>query len=591
MNGAMTFNSLLLPGILWPLLLVCLMGFKTTRALALPLTPWAALPALVAAILLTPDEAHWHFPGLLLGSEIGLDAAGQVFLLLAALLWTVSGVYARGYLRQSSRREEFYVFFLLSMTGNFILIVTQDLFGFYFGFSLMSFAAYGLIIHDRSVAALRAGRIYMILTVVAELMLFVALIVSAGISGATTFETLRTGLAVMDPTDRNLVILLGIAGFGIKAGLLGLHIWLPLAHPVAPAPASAVLSGAMIKAGLLGWLQLLPLGLITLPGWGTTMILLGLTAAFYGVAIGLTQRDPKTLLAYSSISQMGVMTMAVGTGLLMPHAWPLILQAIAFYALHHGLSKAALFLGAGLAGSSDRWQQRWIWLGMWIPALALAGAPWTSGMFAKQLIKTHTLHAPAPWDALLPLLLSISALATALLMARLLYLLRPAARSPATAPATGLIAPWAALLLAVVLTPWWFATAIDAHEMNTSLVLDSLWPVLAATAATCIVLRLDLFRSHQSVPAGDILVLLSHTFKLLRLSRHTGYVPARFSSGWSALQTGILTCLTGLVMSAKKMLQQMENYLSRWNVALLCAIIVAVVATGFSIGFIGINTH
>ncbi|MCC6924016.1 MAG: NADH dehydrogenase [Nitrosomonas sp.] len=583
----MTLNSLLLPGILCPLLLACLMGFRTTRALVLPLTPWAALPALIAACLLTPNEARWHFPGLLLGSEIGLDATGQIFLLLTTLLWTVSGIYARSYLRQSTRREEFYVFFLLSMAGNFILIVTQDLFGFYFGFSLMSFAAYGLIIHDRSAAALRAGRIYMMLTVVAELMLFVALVVAAGISGATTFEALRVGLAVMDPADQNLVILLGIAGCGIKAGLFGLHVWLPLAHPVAPAPASAVLSGAMIKAGLLGWLQLLPLGLIALPDWGEVLILLGLAAAFYGVAIGLTQRNPKTLLAYSSISQMGVMTMAVGVGLLMPHAWPLILPAIAFYALHHGLSKGALFLGAGLARSGDYRQQRRIWLGLWLPALALAGAPWTSGMLAKQLIKSHTLYAPAPWDALLPLLLSVSALATALLMARLLYLLRPAARSSAAAPVAGLIIPWAALLSVIALIPWWFTAAIDTSGMRTESVMDSLWPVMATAAITWIVLRLDSFRMLQPVPAGDILALWTRAFQRFRLPLD----PGTFSAAWNTLQARMKIHLTGFIMAAKAKLDQTEDYLSRWDVALLYAIIMAMVAAGISIGFIGINTY
>lgn len=587
MNSAMTLNSLLLPGILCPLLLACLMGFRTTRALVLPLTPWAALPALIAACLLTPNEARWHFPGLLLGSEIGLDATGQIFLLLTTLLWTVSGIYARSYLRQSTRREEFYVFFLLSMAGNFILIVTQDLFGFYFGFSLMSFAAYGLIIHDRSAAALRAGRIYMMLTVVAELMLFVALVVAAGISGATTFEALRVGLAVMDPADQNLVILLGIAGCGIKAGLFGLHVWLPLAHPVAPAPASAVLSGVMIKAGLLGWLQLLPLGLIALPDWGEVLILLGLAAAFYGVAIGLTQRNPKTLLAYSSISQMGVMTMAVGVGLLMPHAWPLILPAIAFYALHHGLSKGALFLGAGLARSGDYRQQRRIWLGLWRPALALAGAPWTSGMLAKQLIKSHTLYAPAPWDALLPLLLSVSALATALLMARLLYLLRPAARSSAAAPVAGLIIPWAALLSVIALIPWWFTAAIDTSGMRTESVMDSLWPVMATAAITWIVLRLDSFRMLQPVPAGDILALWTRAFQRFRLPLD----PGTFSAAWNTLQARMKIHLTGFIMAAKAKLDQTEDYLSRWDVALLYAIIMAMVAAGISIGFIGINTY
>ncbi len=578
MNSAMTFNSLLLPGILWPLLLAGLMVFKTTRAVALPWIPWAALPALVAASLLAPDEARWHFPELLLGSEIGLDAARQGFLLLTALLWTVSGVYARGYLRQSIHREAFYVFFLLSMAGNFILIVTQDLLGFYFGFSLMSFAAYGLIVHDRSAAALRAGKIYMILTVVAELMLFVALVVVAGISGATTFEALRAELVVMDPAGRNWVILLGIAGCGIKAGLFGLHVWLPLAHPVAPAPASAVLSGAMIKAGLIGWLQLLPLGLIALPEWGTAMILLGLTAAFYGVVIGLTQRDPKTLLAYSSISQMGIMTMIVGVGLLMPHAWPLLLPTIVFYALHHGLSKGALFLGAGLTGSSSHQQWRWIWLGLWLPALALIGAPWTSGMLAKQLVKTHMQHAPTPWDALLPLMLSISALATALLMARLLYLLRPTAvRLSIPASVTGLIAPWVALLLAVALTPWWFTVIIAVPEIKIWPAMDSLWPVLATTVVTWMVLRLGLFRSLQPVPAGDILISLMRAFRWIGLLLDPVNALKRFSTGWNTLQTRIIGGLTGFIVIVKGKLGQWESYLLRWEVALLCAIFLAVV--------------
>jgi hypothetical protein len=148
-----------------------------------------------------------------------------------------------------------------------------------------------------------------------------------------------------------------------------------------------------------------------------------------------------------------------------------------------------------------------------------------------------------------------------------------------------------ALLLTVVLAPWWFTAATDASGMNTWLVLDSLWPVLAATAVAWIVLRLNLFRTLQSVPAGDILALLPHTFKLLRLSRGTGNIPARFNSDWNALQTGMLAGLTGLARIIKKQLQHTEDYLSRWDVVLLCAIIIAMVTAGVSIGFIGINSH
>jgi hydrogenase-4 component B len=568
----LSFGGLLLLCVLWPLLLACLLAFRKMRAWALQLTPSAALPALVASLLVAPSEVHWYFPGILLGSEMGLDETGQVFLLLAALLWAVSGTYARAYLSQSSKHTEFYIFFLLSMAGNFGLIVAQDLFGFYFCFSLMSFAAYGLVVFDRSTAALRAGRIYIVLVVAGELMLFVALLMAAEITGATTFDTMRTGLAAVDPVSRNWVILLGVTGFGIKTGMLGLHVWLPLAHPVAPAPASAVLSGTMIKAGLLGWLQLLPLGKIALPGWGTTMIILGLTAAFYGVVIGLTQREPKVLLAYSSISQMGVMTMGLGLGFLVPHAWPLILPAIAFYAIHHGLSKGALFLGIGLAGSTNRVQRYWIWLGLWLPALALAGAPWTSGMLAKQLLKTNTLYAPLPWDSLLPLLLSISSLATALLMARLLYLVRPVAQPSRLAPSVGLVWPWIVLLLTVFLVPWWQAVTLLDQGKEVIDTMDSLWPVLVASIFVWVVLRHGFFRAVQSFPAGDVLVLMARSLQLLY---PLGNGLISFGYHLKKWKIWLEVRLLGLLKVVKEKIQSIEDNFSRWEVAILFVAIMA----------------
>ena len=563
-------GGLLSLSVVWPLLLTCLLGFKTARSCALQLAPWAALPALAASLLVTSSGESWHLPGMLLDSKIGLDTTGQIFLLMAALLWTASGIYARTSLAQSTRRAEFFSFFLLSMAGNFGLIVAQDIFSFYLGFALMSFAAYGLVVFDRGSVAMQAGRVYIILVVASELILFVALLIASAFTGATTFDTIRAGLAFIDPSNRDLVILLSLVGFGIKAGLLGLHVWLPLAHPVAPAPASAVLSGTMIKAGLLGWLQLLPLGEITLPGWGSIIILFGLAAAYYGVAIGLTQRDPKVLLAYSSISQMGVMTIALGLGMLIPHAWPLILPAIIFYALHHGLSKGALFLGVGLSGSAGRIQRGWVWFGLWLPALALAGAPWTSGMLAKQLLKTTAQYAPLPWDSWLPLLLSLSALATALLMARLLYLVRPAAQPMGVSPVAGLLWPWLLLLLTVLLAPWWLAIVMLDLQMEVNLMIDSLWPIILTWIITWAVLRLNLFRTIQPLPAGDVLIPIMHSLRLLAYFNNS---LAKFRDRWDQWRKSFRIRLNGLIIVTKKRLLSMENHLARWEVALFFMVI------------------
>lgn len=302
------------------------------------------------------------------------------------------------------------------------------------------------------------------------------------------------------------------------------------------------------------------------------MIILGLTAAFYGVAIGLTQRDPKVLLAYSSISQIGVITMALGLGMLVPHDWPLILPVVAFYALHHGLSKGALFLGVDLTGSTNRIQRWWIWLGLWLPALALAGAPWTSGMLAKQLLKTTTLYAPLPWDSLLPLLLSLSAFTTALLMLRLLYLVRPNAQPFGIAPAAGLVRPWLILLLTVLLVPVWLVFLMPDLEAGTISVNDSLWPIVLALIIVWAVLQRGVFRKIQPLPAGDVLVLMEHSLRLLYA---LGNSLINLIYHWKKWQIGLKTRFIDRLMAAKERIQKMEDNFARWDVAILFVIIIA----------------
>ena len=312
--------------VILPLLCAAAIAIRSTDAVAFRLAPWMALPALVLAVFV-PEDTLLRLPGLLLGTQLGLaDETGRLFLLFTALLWWLAGMYAQSYLSDPSGRKRFFIYYLLSMTGNFGLILAQDVASFYLFFTLMSFASYGLVIHERSIAALRAGRIYIILVLIGEVMLFAAMVMATASAGSNGFDDIRK--ALVQAESRDLIIFLALIGFGIKAGVLGLHVWLPLAHPVAPTPASAVLSGAMIKAGLLGWLRLLPLGEVAFLSWGDAFIALGLATAFYGVLIGLTQRDPKTLLAYSSISQMGILTTAVGIGLTAPDTYPAMLTVI-----------------------------------------------------------------------------------------------------------------------------------------------------------------------------------------------------------------------------------------------------------------------
>jgi hydrogenase-4 component B len=554
---------------------VFILTFKKLHSQLLYLAPWAALPGLAAVIVASNTVTQIELPWLLLGGSYALDATGKIFMLLAALLWSVSGVYTRSYFNQTEEQVRFYRYFLLAMAGNFILVLAQDPLSFYFGFTLMSFASYGLVVFKKNASAFRAGLIYISLVILGEVMLFAALLMATHATDTTIYSAICKNLTV-DP-NHDIIIILAFVGFGIKAGILGLHVWLPLAHPVAPTPASAVLSGTMIKAGILGWLRFLPLGETALTDWGTSILILGLTTAFYGVGIGLTQRDPKTILAYSSISQMGVITIFLGLGMLAPQMWPLILPGIAFYALHHGLSKGALFLGVGLCGSQHYKQRRWVWLGLWIPALALAGAPLTSGVIAKHLAKSYALYSPAPWETLLPLLLPISTVATALLMARLLYLLRPSTKPYGSTPVSGLVWPWIVLLLIIVLTPILLGYSFE-HSLNEQL-FASLWPLLLTLIISIAVYKIRIFRIIQPIPAGDLLLLFEPALKILQ---NAVKQLNSFGKNYTTIQHHTKARMNFIQTVFLTKIGQIESALIRWEFAILFLLIIITIVGYFA---------
>jgi formate hydrogenlyase subunit 3/multisubunit Na+/H+ antiporter MnhD subunit len=491
----------------------------------LTLAPWAALPALLLAVVPDPGPPA-TLPWLLLGTTLGLDITGQLFLFLGGLLWLVAGLFGRTYLAGDERRTGFFAFFLLAMAGNLGLAIAQDVVSFYLFFALMTFTAYPLIVHPGHAEARRAGRIYLVMAVAGETMLLLALLLVTWSGGILDLDAVPAVVAASPVRDT--IIALVLAGFGIKIGALPLHVWLPLAHPVAPTPASAVLSGAMIKAGLLGWIRFLPLGEVDLNAWGALLIVIGLVSAFFGVVIGVTQRDPKTALAYSSISQMGIINVALGAGLMEPRAWPAGLLAALIYALHHGLAKGSLFLGVGIAGSTVRGSRsrRLLLAAMALPALALAGAPLTSGAVAKLGLKEAAAMAPEPWRAALDVLLPIAAIGTTLLMIRVLRVL-PAAHqgrgshgggSPTgdgvSRPPRGLVAPWAVLLAGVATASFVVPEYRDIHIAPDLLDRASLWtnawPVgagLALYTAAVLLVRLRRIDIRPIAP-GDLLVPL-----------------------------------------------------------------------------------
>ncbi len=565
---------MLAPGL--PLAWACLLAFFRGRT-SLTLSPLSALPALMAA-LLVPAGACVELPSAMLQARIGMDATGRVFLLFTSLLWLLSTVDACSSMDGKPRRRHFLFFTMVSMGGNFGLIVAQDLFSFYLSFALMSFSSYGLVVHYRSEEAIRAGRVTIFLVVLGEILIFTALVLIHRSAGTSLLA------AVPGISPGGWTLALVFAGFGIKAGALPLHVWLPLAHPAAPAPASAVLSGAMIKAGLLGWLRFLPLGAASLPEWGALFIGAGLLAAFGGVGLGLAQRNLKTILAYSSISQMGLMTVGVGLALLLPERAPEALAAVSVAACHHGLTKGALFLGAGLSSEVPlRSRGRaWLLVGMGLPALALAGFPLTGGFLAKELLKDVADMASSPWSALLNGLLPWTAWGTALLIVHFLALAARSSGSGKVGPGRWL--SWGSIVVSAVLVVWMLPESAEwrAHALEPARWWAASWPAALAvlTASLFRVLRRMTGRALRvSIPPGDILAAT-------RIFRQPmGGVRAALHRAESVLDRGLSICISnGLVdrcggftdLVGRLKFREMERALLRFTVAGTLVILVLV---------------
>jgi formate hydrogenlyase subunit 3/multisubunit Na+/H+ antiporter MnhD subunit len=582
----MKLNYLYLLSIGLPLILgALLIIIRLNHSWVVILASWASLPALILSlwIMAAPEmTGDIRLPWFLVGIELGLDHLAAPFLFFTSMLWMVAGIYGYSYIEKSSGLQRFFGFFSASMAGNIGLVLARDMVSFYLFFALMTFSAYGLVVHSGSAPARRAGRIYIILAVIGESLVITAMLLIVSAGGMTDFKGISHGVAISP--FRDVIIGLVLAGFGIKAGILPLHVWLPLAHPVAPTPASAVLSGAMIKAGLLAWLRFLPLGEGSFPEWGVLCVAIGLAGALYAVAVGLPQDDPKTVLAYSSVSQMGILTIGLGVGLMEGEAWPVCLSAISVYSLHHGLTKGALFLGVGVADAAGHPQHhRLIVAGLILSSLGLAGAPLTSGFVAKSALKDITSLLPDSWSGLSGWLLPLTSTGTTLLMGRFLLLLGMRSRGGAGKKiSVGLWLPWAALVVLAGMAVWlWssFDKLVNPGRFISSANLSAaLWPILTGGLIAWGVyslsgrIRIDL---PVRIPPGDLLELLSNLPKKYRVLQAAAH--QMLYTGWKRKFLFGLQHLDVYREMLLSKLHRTEKTLSQWTPAMIIFLLMAAI--------------
>jgi len=546
--------------ILWPMMVsLGVLRIHPSGRLASLLLASAPLPALVVALGLIPHEGT-TFPWLLLGAHFGLDAVRGPILAATALLWLLAGWSCGYYPLREEGRTQFQVFFLFTLAGNIGLLISADIITFYSCFALMTFAAAGMIIHAGDAAAHRAAKVYLVLAVFGEVLLLAAIFLTVAEAGSLRLEGLAG--AVADSGHRDWIVGLTLAGFGVKLGWVPFHFWLPLAHPVAPTPASAVLSGAMIKAGLIGWLHLLPLGVLEMPVWGHLLMTMGVTAALGGAAIGLAQRNPKVILAYSSISQMGLVSIFIGLTLLRPSLWVLTAPALTLFVVHHALAKGSLFLGTATPRGTGVSRIAFL-IGLALPALVLAGAPATSGMVVKAHLKELTEGSGEPWSSLLPEVLFLSSFATALLLGRFLWLIRNQSPAGKTTP-YGWWAPWIVSVMAsgglILFLARQSLFHLPAPLIDPKNLPSELIPLVAAVTALWIWFGWGQRRwSGFAIPPGDLLYLcllpqagVRRRWRQLEQSEREMLNIATLSDRILALEEG------------REWVKRLERYLGRW---------------------------
>ena len=364
------------------------------------------------------------------------DALSRVFLFLLGAASAGTSLFGAGYFRAGEGTAPGllclqYHLFLASMG---FVVLADDAYAFMVAWEMMALSSYFLVTTQHRIAEIRsAGFLYLLISHLGAIAILLSFGVMQGGSWQFTFDAMRA--ASLSPTWAAIAFGLALFGFGAKAGLVPMHVWLPEAHPAAPSPVSALMSGVMLKTALYGLLRV-SFDLLGDPAWwwGLLPIAFGLFTAIYGVVFAAAQTDMKRLLAYSSIENMGIIFTGVGLamvflGVRMNTLAAVALIAVLYHAVNHAFMKSLLFLGTGsvLHATGERNLGRlgglihrmpWAaWLTL-IGVLAIAGLPPLNGFVSEWLLLQAFLSAheiPQPFvNMLLPLGAALVALAAAL---------------------------------------------------------------------------------------------------------------------------------------------------------------------------------
>ncbi|MGV8042589.1 MAG: complex I subunit 5 family protein [Thermoanaerobaculaceae bacterium] len=329
-----------------------------------------------------------------LGAHVEVDGLSLLFLVVVNVVGLCCAVYSIDYIGHYGGRAKFYSLLLLMVMGLNGMVLVRDLFSLYLFLEVASVAAYVLVAYNLEFDGIEASLKYLLLSVVATGMVLVGIALILATTGTLSFGGLKAALAGGAAANPVVMLAAGlfVAGFGLKAAVVPFHAWLPDAHPSAPAPISAMLSGVVIKVAGVYALVRLFFGVYAAPPQVLrVLVLLGLASMVVGAVVAYFQTDFKRLLAYSSISQIGYILIGLGIG-----NWFGVVGAL-FHVLNHAIFKSLLFLNSGavqyrtgtrdireMGGLENR--MRVTGITSVFGTLSIAGVPPFGGFFSKLFI-------------------------------------------------------------------------------------------------------------------------------------------------------------------------------------------------------------
>ena len=373
--------------------------------------------------------------------HLRVDSLSAFFLLLLGAAGAAISLFSAGYFRSGAGTApgllcfQYHVF-LAAMA---MVLIADDAYLFMVAWETMALASFFLVTTDHRIPEIRrAGFLYLLIAHVGAIAILLCFGVLQGGSGDYTFGSMRS--VILAGSWPSIAFFLALFGFGAKAGLLPLHVWLPEAHPAAPSPVSALMSGIMLKTAIYGLLRV-TFDLLNgqLWWWGVVALALGLATALFGVIFAAVQSDMKRLLAYSSIENIGIIVAAIGLAILFKSHGKTLIAAIAltaalYHCLNHAFFKSLLFLATGsvLHATKERslgklggliHRMPWVaWLAL-VGTLAIAGLPPLNGFVSEWLLLQAFLFTPGLPQSFVNMLVPLAAAALVLAVALAAYVM------------------------------------------------------------------------------------------------------------------------------------------------------------------------